>query len=466
MPKRSLIRAASEESSALSSAPSDVASVSGSVVLEPARKRRTKTTAVEEETLVPGELQQDDTTPAITAKPRAARKRKAVEVKEEEEAAEEADGETKPKRRRKAKAVNPNRATEAQSNGNGEPMFIGAHVSSAGGVHNAVTNSVHIGANAFALFLKSQRKWANPPLDPSHCDTFHANCGSHAYDSRRHVLPHGSYLVNLAHTDPARTAQAYHAFVDDLHRCAELGIRLYNFHPGNALQNERSVAIAQLAKNLNRAHKETVDDLRDIIALIEDKARVGVCLDTCHVFAAGYDLRTPEALRITLEKFDETIGMKYLRAIHLNDSKAPFNSHRDLHANIGTGFLGLRAFHAIMREPSFEGLPLVLETPIQLVKDEKGKDREDKAIWAREIKMLESFVGLEVESAEFTDMEEKLREDEGEGGGEEGEEEGEKEKKKNKKGKEMDEEEVESDSSGLSELDDGSEEEKVREGLV
>lgn len=300
--------------------------------------------------------------------------------------------------------------------------------------------------------------------------------------------------------------------MDDLHRCAELGIRLYNFHPGNALQNERSVAIAQLAKNLNRAHKETVDvvtlletmaaggnvlgstfeDLRDIIALIEDKARVGVCLDTCHVFAAGYDLRTPEALRITLEKFDETIGMKYLRAIHLNDSKAPFNSHRDLHANIGTGFLGLRAFHAIMREPSFEGLPLVLETPIQvrdekgeLVKDEKGKDREDKAIWAREIKMLESFVGLEVESAEFTDMEEKLsRMGEGERRrvqeqvdrreektrakeeGKKGRKRGEKEKKKNKKGKEVDEEEVESDSSGLSELDDGSEEEKVREGLV
>lgn len=239
-------------------------------------------------------------------------------------------------------------------------------------------------------------------------------------------------MVNLAHTDPERTKQAYEAFVDDLKRCERLGIHLYNFHPGNVAGKERPEAIAHLAGNLNKAHKETsnvvtllenmaaggnvigstFEDLRDIIALIDDKSRVGVCLDTCHAFAGGYDFRTPQALKETLQHLDELVGIKYLRALHLNDSKAPFQSHRDLHANIGTGFLGLRAFHAIMNESRFEGLPMVLETPIEVrdddgnvVKDEKGKDKEDKGIWAREIKMLESFVGMDVDSKEFLELE-------------------------------------------------------------
>ncbi|KAK8206676.1 DNA-(apurinic or apyrimidinic site) lyase [Zalaria obscura] len=403
------------------------------------------------------------------ASPKNNRKRKAAAVKQEEQEEQpsaEAQADAPPKRRRKAKVEVKEEATEVQFDEAGEPivekkvkrkrktkeekeaeamplaartvghkMFVGAHVSSAGGVHNAVTNSVHIGANAFALFLKSQRKWANPPLDDGHCSTFHDHCKTHDYQSRQHVLPHGSYLVNLAHTDAARTKQAYDAFLDDLHRCERLGIRLYNFHPGNSLDKERSVAIAHLAGNLNRAHKETesvvtvlenmaaggnvlgstFEDLRDIIALVEDKSRVGVCLDTCHAFAAGYDLRTAEALQETLAQFDRTVGMNYLRALHLNDSKAPFSSNRDLHANIGTGFLGLRAFHGIMNEGCFAGLPMVLETPIEvrdengeLVKDEKGKEKEDKGIWAREIKMLESFVGMDMDSEEFKTMEAAL----------------------------------------------------------
>lgn len=159
----------------------------------------------------------------------------------------------------------------------------------------------------------------------------------------------------------------------------------------------------------------TFEDLRDIIALIDDQKRVGVCLDTCHAFAGGYDLRTPSAFASTMEHFDDVVGVKYLRAVHMNDSKAPFASHRDLHANIGTGFLGLRAFHNLVNDVRFEGLPLVLETPLDAkdengaqLKDEKGKDKEDKNIWACEIKLLQSLVGMDPESEEFAQHEIRL----------------------------------------------------------
>ena len=236
--------------------------------------------------------------------------------------------------------------------------------------------------------------------------------------SSSHVLPHGSYLVNLAQEDAEKAAQAYNAFLDDLNRCESLyvfsesahpllrrilspdtclgsvqslrcvlefailkqarltsksycsGIRLYNFHPGSTGSHPRPSAIARIAKALNRAHAATTtvtpvleamagggnvvgstfEDLRDIIALVDDKKRIGVCLDTCHVHAAGYDLRGPMAFRKTLDDFDQIVGMKYLRALHLNDSKAPFGSHRDLHQNIGLGFLGLRAFRTYISE--------------------------------------------------------------------------------------------------------------------
>jgi AP endonuclease-1 len=152
-----------------------------------------------------------------------------------------------------------------------------------------------------------------------------------------------------------------------------------------------------------------------MIDLVTDKSRVGVCLDTCHAFAAGYDLRSPEAFSATMDEFDRIVGIKYLRAVHVNDSKAPFFSHRDLHANIGTGFLGLRAFHNLVNDSRFEGLPLILETPIEVkdadgvvLKDEKGKVKEDKGIWAGEIKMLENLVGMDMEGDEFKKLEAEL----------------------------------------------------------
>lgn len=425
----------------------------------PTKRKRVKRDQVKNEP-------EDDDAASLPQPPKTSRRKVAAKTKTKPDPDDDSDEPApKPAKRTKPKPGATSEVTPTQSNGpvaeekkvvrkrktkeerEAEAMplaprtishkiVIGAHVSSAGGVPNSVTNALYIGANAFALFLKSQRKWTNPPLDPSQASAFHANCKSHSYAQHAHVVPHGSYLVNLAHTDPDRTKQAYDAFTDDLRRCESLGITLYNFHPGNSVGGDRQTAIAHLASNLNRAHAETstvvtllenmaaggnvlgstFEDLRDVIALVTDKARVGVCLDTCHAFAGGYDLRDRNALEATLSHFDDVVGIKYLRALHLNDSKAPFRSHRDLHANIGTGFLGLRAFHAVVNEVRFQGLPMVLETPIEvrdeqgnLVKDDKGKEKEDKGIWAREIKMLESLVGMDVESDEFKEMGKRLQ---------------------------------------------------------
>lgn len=393
-------------------------------------------------TYVEPEDSEDDLKPPAVKHESPARSKKKAKVEQTEvktQSGEILETETKVtiKRPRKSKAEKEAEAMPLAPRTLGHRFLIGAHVSSAGGVDKAVNNAVHIGANSFALFLKSQRKWDNPPLAEETASAFHAGCASHSFARDNHIVPHGSYLVNLAHTDPARTAQAYTAFIDDLRRCERLGIGLYNFHPGNVQGVSRPEAIAHLAKNLNRAHAETkgvvtllenmaaaggnvlgssFEDLADTIALIDDKSRVGVCLDTCHAFAAGYDLRTKEAINDTLEKLDSIVGLQYLRALHLNDSKAPFDSRRDLHANIGTGFLGLRAFHGIMNDTRFEGLPIVLETPIEVydddgnpVKDEKGKStKEDRGIWAREIKMLESLCGMDPDSEGFKEMERKL----------------------------------------------------------
>lgn len=204
------------------------------------------------------------------------------------------------------------------------------------GVQNSVTNAVHIGANSFALFLKSQRKWDNPPLGPEARDLFIGQCKHHGYSAGEHALPHGSYLVNLAQADPTKATQAYNSFVDDLSRCEELGIKLYNFHPGSTGGDTKAAACARIAAQLNKAHRATKtvvtvlenmagsgnvvgstwEDLRDIIALVDDKKRVGVCIDTCHAFAAGHDLRTPEAFKKTVDSFNKIVGAEYLKAFH------------------------------------------------------------------------------------------------------------------------------------------------------
>ncbi|KAL6249236.1 DNA-(apurinic or apyrimidinic site) lyase [Rhinocladiella similis] len=375
----------------------------------------------------------------VKPKPQSKRPRtsKTTQDNNEKEDSDEPDAEPTPKRKRKTAAEREADRLAAMiplaARATNLRMFVGAHTSVAKGVENAVTNCVHIGGNAFACFLKSQRKWDNPPLAEANRDAFKAALLEHKYDGTRHIVPHGSYLVNLATEDKAKSAQSYAAFIDDLHRCEALGIRYYNFHPGGAGQAPFSEAVARLAGNLNRALAETktvvpllenmaghgtliggrFSDLRDVIKLIKPEFadRIGVCIDTCHSFAAGYDLRTPEAFAATMKEFDETVGLKYLKALHLNDSKAPLGSHRDLHQNIGLGFLGLRAFHNVMNFPAFEGLPLILETPCERPdpSDPKGKKTiDDKNVWATEIKLLESLIGMDVESETFKTLEKDL----------------------------------------------------------
>lgn len=357
------------------------------------------------------------------------------EAEDEDEDAADEEPSAKPKQKRKTKEEKEAEAMPLAARTLGLNMYVGAHTSIAKGVENAITNCVHIGGNAFACFLKSQRKWENPPLKDENRDAFRKALVEHKYDATAHIVPHGSYLVNLATEDKEKSKQSYDAFIDDLRRCEALGIRYYNFHPGGAGQSLMDEAITRLANNLNRALSETktvvpllenmaghgtliggrFSDLRDVIVQIkpEYKSRIGVCIDTCHAFAAGYDLRSPEAFQKTMDEFDETVGFKYLKALHLNDSKAPFASHRDLHQNIGLGFLGLRAFHNVMNEPRFQNLPLILETPCERPdpSDPKGKKTiEDKTIWAREIKLLESLIGMDPSSEEFLTLESKLSE--------------------------------------------------------
>ncbi|KAI0028474.1 xylose isomerase-like protein, partial [Vararia minispora EC-137] len=275
---------------------------------------------------------------------------------------------------------------------------IGAHVSAAGGVENAIVNAAKIGANAFALFLKSQRKWEGPPLSEASKEAFKRRLEAFGYD-HAHVLPHGNYLMNMGNADAEKREKSYECFVDELKRCEELGLTLYNFHPGSTVGGcTVEESLARIGDCINRAHKETknavtvienmagagnvvggkFEHIAAIINLVEDKSRVGVCLDTCHMFAAGYDIRTKQGWEDTLAEFDATIGLRYLRGMHLNDSKAALGTHKDRHANIGQGALGLPAFAAIVTDARTRGIPLILETP----------SNESDAVWSAEIAVL------------------------------------------------------------------------------
>ncbi|CAG8633123.1 10389_t:CDS:2, partial [Paraglomus occultum] len=273
--------------------------------------------------------------------------------------------------------------------------LLGAHVSIAGGVHNAVNNGLQIGANAFAIFLKNQRKWDSAPMTADQIASFQSACKEHNYPAHC-ILPHGSYLINLANPDAQKRERSYQSFLDDIKRCEDLGLLLYNFHPGSTVGKctiEQS--IGHIADCINRVHEETsniagagnvvgskFEELGAIIAKVIDKNRVGVCIDTCHTFAAGYDLRTKSAYEKTMTELFKHINPKYLRGMHLNDSLSELGSNRDRHANIGKGHIGLEAFRLIMNDHRLDNIPLVLETPV-------GSDD----VYAQEIELLYSLVG-------------------------------------------------------------------------
>lgn len=260
--------------------------------------------------------------------------------------------------------------------------LIGAHVSASGGVDQAPVRAKEIGANAFALFTKNQRQWAAKPLDEKTIRAFKKNCQALGFGSES-VLPHDSYLINLGAPEKDKLEKSRAAFIDEMERCHQLGLTLLNFHPGSHLkQVSEKECLATIAESINLAHQAVPDvvavientagqgtnlgwrfeHLAEIIEQVEDKSRVGVCIDTCHTFAAGYDLRTPQACAETFAEFDRIVGMPYLRAMHLNDSKNELGSRVDRHHSLGYGTIGWACFEFIAQDPRFDGIPLILET--------------------------------------------------------------------------------------------------------
>lgn len=288
----------------------------------------------------------------------------------------------------------------------------------AGGVSKAVTNAMDIGANSFALFLKSPRKWVSPDIKDEEAAKFAELCEKYGYNPRTDVLPHGSYFINLANPDTEKETKAYGSFLDDLKRCEKLNIGLYNFHPGSALDGSHSDALKKLAKNINKAMKDTsfvkivienmaghgnligsdLQDIRDVIDMVEDKSRVGVCIDSCHSFAAGYDISTEETFNSFWKQFEDIIGWEYLSAIHLNDSKAPLGANRDLHQKLGYGFLGLEVFRLIANFDKLKNIPIILETPVE----------KDDSVYGEEIKLLEWLQDKKSDDADFIAKQEEL----------------------------------------------------------
>jgi deoxyribonuclease-4 len=277
--------------------------------------------------------------------------------------------------------------------------FVGAHVSASGGVYNAPLNAQKIGAKAFALFTKNQRQWRAKPLDSETIEKFKQNLQEVGIKPK-HILPHDSYLINLGHPEEEGRQKSLNAFIDELQRCEQLGLDKLNFHPGSHLKKiSEEECLDRIALSMNEALRVTKDvvlvientagqgsnlgykfeHLAYLIDKCEDKSRVGVCIDTCHMFTAGYDIRTKEAYDKTWEEFDKVVGFEYLRGMHLNDSKPDLGSRVDRHHSLGKGKIGLDAFRFIMNDSRMDDIPLILETI-------------DDTIWDKEIELLYSFI--------------------------------------------------------------------------
>mgnify|MGYP000377526463 FL=1 len=276
--------------------------------------------------------------------------------------------------------------------------YIGAHVSAAGGVENAPANAHGIGATGFALFTKNQRQWVAAPLTAAQIDAFRTACDQYGYTPAQ-ILPHDSYLINLGHPEREALEKSRAAFLDEMQRCEALGLDRLNFHPGSHLQKispERSLDL--IAESINIALDKTrgvtavientagqgsnlgfaFEHLAYLIERVEDKSRVGVCIDTCHAFAAGYDLRTAEACDKTFAELERVVGFGYLKGMHLNDAMKILGSHVDRHTPLGEGMIGMECFRYIMQDARFDGIPLILETP-------------DEQRWPEEIALLKSL---------------------------------------------------------------------------
>ncbi|MCL1851135.1 MAG: deoxyribonuclease IV [Bacteroidetes bacterium] len=276
--------------------------------------------------------------------------------------------------------------------------YIGAHVSAEGGVENVPLNAKEIGATAFAFFTKNQRRWDSAPLSAKSIALFKENCAKTGFTAA-HILPHDGYLINLGHPDKEALEKSRKSFNEEMFRAEQLGLSLLNFHPGSHLNLiSTDECLRRISESINLALEKTQGvtavientagqgsnlgfsfvHLAQIIDEVEDKGRVGVCIDTCHTYSAGYDLKTETGYQQLWCEFDEIVGAHYLRAIHLNDTKKEFGSRVDRHENIGLGFLGKEVFIRMMKDPRFDNIPIILETP-------------DDSKWAEEIAWLNTF---------------------------------------------------------------------------
>lgn len=274
--------------------------------------------------------------------------------------------------------------------------YIGAHVSASGGVEYAPVNAHEIGANAFALFTKNQRQWVSKPLTAESIDLFQQNCEKYGF-LPEYILPHDSYLINLGHPEEEGLTKSRAAFLDEMQRCEQLGLKLLNFHPGSHLNKiDTEACLSRIAESINIALDKTKGvtavientagqgsnlgnefwHLRYIIDKVEDKSRVGVCLDTCHTFTAGYNFL--QDYDQVFNSFGQEVGFSFLRGIHLNDSKKEVGSRVDRHDSIGQGYIGNAFFERLMKDTRFDNLPIILETP-------------DETLWTKEIAWLRAI---------------------------------------------------------------------------
>lgn len=260
--------------------------------------------------------------------------------------------------------------------------YIGAHVSASGGVDQAVIRAHELEATAFALFTKNQRQWKAAPLSAQTIDAFKSTCARYNYSSAQ-ILPHDSFLINLGHPEAEALEKSRAAFLDEMQRADQLGLTLLNFHPGSHLQQlDEETCLKRIAESINITLDKTqnvvavientagqgsnlgyrFEHLATIIAHVEDKSRVGVCLDTCHTFAGGYDLRTEADCVATFAEFERVVGFNYLRGMHLNDAKSALGSRVDRHHSLGEGNIGKTVFSWLMKDARFDNIPLILET--------------------------------------------------------------------------------------------------------
>ena len=277
--------------------------------------------------------------------------------------------------------------------------YIGAHVSVSGGVASAPINANEIGAKAFALFTGNPSRWATKAISEEEANLFKQRCAEFGYNPEV-ILPHDNFLINLGSPDSKKLAMSRKSFLDEMRRCEQLGLKLLNFHPGSHLREiSEEECLSTIAESINMTLDATsgvtaviettagqgsnlghdFNQVAYIIDKVEDKTRVGVCVDTCHTYSAGYDLRSPEGYEKTWKEFDEIIGLSYLRGMHLNDDKRECGSHIDRHESIGKGTLGEEFFIRLVNDPRFDNIPLILETP-------------DESIWAQEIAWLYSQI--------------------------------------------------------------------------